>query len=337
MAKQKVALLIPAGQRPKFVLGLAPTDLEVTWVDLSLPDEEKVARCQDADAIIAMPPWFPANILKSCPQVKLVQTLTSGYNRLDIEGIIDLGIPVANNGGVNAATMAEHTIGFMLTLCRRMVELHNSVKGGRWQGGLNADHLMEIAGKTVGIVGLGAVGQALAKRLKGFDVRTIYHTRSEVPMEIQHELDASAVSLDQLLLESDFVTLHVPLTPKTRGMIGEQELAMMKPSSFLLNTCRGPVIDETALYRALKDGSIAGAGLDVFEREPIPDDSSLLQLDNVVFSPHMSGSSHEGTSRSVQFAYANVKRVLGGQAPQSLVSRDRSNVGSGPQSVLHRG
>lgn len=156
-------------------------------------------------------------------------------------------------------------------------------------------------------------------------------------MEIQHELDASAVSLDQLLLESDFVTLHVPLTPKTRGMIGEQELAMMKPSSFLLNTCRGPVIDETALYRALKDGSIAGAGLDVFEREPIPDDSSLLQLDNVVFSPHMSGSSHEGTSRSVQFAYANVKGVLGGQAPQSLVSRDRSNVGSGPQSVLHRG
>jgi len=337
MAKDKVVLLMPAGQRPGVVLGLAPPELEVSWVDLALTDEEKVPLCKDADAIIAMPPWFPANLLKSCPKVRLVQTLTSGYNRLDIEGIIDLGIPVANNAGINAATLAEHTVGFILTLCRKMVALHTSVKEGRWQGGLDPDQLVELYGKTVGIVGLGAVGKELAKRLKGFDVRTIYHTRSEVPTEVQQELNASPVSREQLLLESDFVTLHVPLTPKTRGMIGEQELAMMKPSSYLLNTCRGPVVDEAALYRALKEGLIAGAGLDVFEREPLTSDSPLLQLDNVVFSPHMSGSSHEGSARSVQFAYANVKRVLGGEAPQSLVSRDRSNVGSGPQSVLHRG
>ena len=336
MALWKIALLVPAGHRPQFILDLAPSDMDVTWVDLAMPDEEKVPLCQDADAVIAMPPWFPANLLKSCPKVKLVQTLTSGYNRLDIEGITDLGFPVANNSGVNAATMAEHTIGVMIALCRKLVEMHNNVKSGRWQGTLDPSQMVEINGKVVGIVGLGFTGREVARRLKGFDVRTIYQTRSEVDLAVQQELNAEPASLEVLLRDSDIVTLHTPLTPLTRGMIGEEQLAMMKPSSFLINTSRGPVLDQDALYRALKDRKIAGAGLDVFELEPLASDHPLLGLSNVVFSPHMAGSSAEGTGRSIQYAYDNVRRVLLGEPPLSPVSRDRSNVGSGPQSVLHR-
>ena len=336
MDKWKVALLTPAGQRPQFILGLAPSDMDVTWVDLALPNEDKLALCQEADAVIATPPWFSADLLKGCPKVKLVQTLTSGYNRLDIQGIIDLGIPVANNSGINSATMAEHTIGVMIALCRRLVEMHLSVKEGRWQEHVDSSELMEINGKVVGIIGFGFAGRAVARRLKGFDVRTIYHTRSEVDGDVRKELSAEPTSLEQLLRESDFVTLHVPLTPLTRGMIGEQELAMMKPSSFLINTSRGPVVDQDALYQVLRDGGIAGAGLDVFELEPLVGDHPLLALNNIVFSPHVAGSSAEGTGRSVRFAYDNVRRVLKGDSPLSPVSTDRSNVGFGPQSVLHR-
>ena len=336
MDKWKVALLTPAGQRPQFILGLAPSDLDVIWVDLDLPNEEKLPLCQEADAVIATPPWFSADLLKDCPKVKLVQTLTSGYNRLDIEGIIDLGIPVANNSGINAATMAEHTIGVMIALCRRLVELHLSVREGRWQGHIDPSNLMEINGKVVGIIGFGFAGQAVARRLRGFDVRTIYHTRSEVDGDVREELGAEPTSLEQLLQESDFVTLHVPLTPLTRGMIGEQQLAMMKPSSFLINTSRGPVVDQDALYQVLKDGGIAGAGLDVFDVEPLVADHPLLELKNIIFTPHMAGSSAEGAVRSVRFAYDNVRRVLQGASPLSPVSTDRSNIGSGPQSVLHR-
>ena len=337
MGKWRVALLAPERQRPQFILGLAPPDLDVTWVDLALPDEEKVSLCQEADAVIAAPPWFPAKLLESCPKVKLVQTLSSGYNRLDIEGILDLGIPVANNSGINAATMAEHTIGLMISLCRKMVDMHISVKEGRWHGQLTPSQLVEINGKVVGIIGFGFAGQAVARRLKGFDVRTIYHTRSEVGADLQRELGAEPASLEQLLEESDFVTLHVPLTPMTRGMIGKDQLAMMKSSSFLINTSRGPVIDQDALYEVLRDGGIGGAGLDVFELEPMAAGHPLFTLNNVVFSPHMAGSSAEGAGRSAQYAFENVRRVLMGDSPLSPVSRDRSNVGSGSQSVLHRG
>ena len=336
MSKWRVALLAPERQRPQFILGLAPPDMDVTWVDLALPDEEKVPLCREADAVIATPPWFPANLLENCPGVKLVQTLSSGYNRLDIEGILDLGIPVANNSGINAATMAEHTIGMMISLCRKMLEMHISVKEGRWHGCLEPSQLVEINGKVVGIIGFGFAGQAVARRLKGFDARTIYHTRSEVGAAIQRELVAEPTSLEQLLPVSDFVTLHVPLTPSTRGMIGKDQLAMMKPSSFLINTSRGPVIDQDALYEVLRDGGIAGAGLDVFESEPMTADHPLLTLNNVLLSPHMAGSSAEGAGRSVQYAFENVRRVLMGDSPLSPVSRARSNVGSGSQSVLHR-
>ncbi|MCE2464655.1 MAG: hypothetical protein J4G01_01025, partial [Dehalococcoidia bacterium] len=290
MDKWKVALLIPAGQRPQFILGLAPSDLDVTWVDLDLPNEDKLPLCQEADAVIAAPPWFSADLLKDCPKVKLVQTLTSGYNRLDIQGIIDLGVPVANNSGINAATMAEHTIGVMIALCRRLVEMHLSVKEGRWQGHIDPSNLTEINGKVIGIIGFGFAGQAVARRLRGFDVRTIYHTTSEVNGDVREELGAEPTSLELLLQESDFVTLHVPLTPLTRGMIGELQLAMMKPSSFLINTSRGPVVDQGALYQVLKEGGIAGAGLDVFEMEPLVADNPLLELKSIVLTPHMAGS-----------------------------------------------
>jgi phosphoglycerate dehydrogenase-like enzyme len=178
--------------------------------------------------------------------------------------------------------------------------------------------LFELTNKTVGIIGLGPVGRHVAKRLTGFDTRTIYHDTVELPLEVQKNLKAQPVPMDELLRGSDIVGAHVPLTRRTRGMISERELAMMKPSAVLINTCRGPVVGEEALYRALVDGQIAAAGLDVLEEEPPSKDNPLLDLGNVVVTPHMAYQSVETSGRAAEFAYANISRALAGETPQSL-------------------
>ena len=182
--------------------------------------------------------------------------------------------------------------------------------------------MVEITNKTVGIVGLGRIGKHVAKRLKGFDTVTIYYDILDMPVEVQRELNAEPVSLEELLDRSDIVTLHVPLTRKTRGMIGERELEMMKPAAYLISTCRGPVVDEKALYWALMNGRIAGAGLDVMEQEPTPVDNPLFELDNVVITPHTAGFSHETNLRAAEFAYSNIVRVIAGKPPESLITPD---------------
>ena len=168
----------------------------------------------------------------------------------------------------------------------------------------------------MGIVGLGRVGQQVAKRLTGFDTNTIYYDIVDIPGDIRQRLNAEPVEFDELLRESDFVCLHVPLTQRTRGMISDRELALMKPTSYLINACRGPVVDEKALHRALVDGQIAGAGLDVLEQEPTPTDNPLFDLENVLITPHLAGTSEETNQRAADFAYGNIARVLSGQVPR---------------------
>ena len=173
--------------------------------------------------------------------------------------------------------------------------------------------------KTVGIVGMGRIGKQVAKRLKGFDTRTLFYDVVDVPDDVQKDLNVEPMDFDELLRESDIVTLHVPLTRRTRGMISDRELDMMKPSAFLVNCCRGPVVDERALHRALSQGRIAAAGLDVLEEEPTPEDNPLFDLDNVVITPHMAGPGEESTQRAATFAFYNIGRVLAGETPESLV------------------
>jgi phosphoglycerate dehydrogenase-like enzyme len=234
-----------------------------------------------------------------------------------------MGIPIANNGGANAIAVSEQTIALMVSVCKRMMaQWHSAVQERRWRGDLTGLDMVEITNKTVGVVGLGRIGKQVAKRLKGFDTRTIYYDIVEMTQEVQEELNARPVSFEELLGQSDIVTLHVPLTPRTRGMIGERELDMMKATAFLINACRGPVVDERALYQALQNRRIAGAGLDVLEEEPTPSDNPLFKLDNVVITPHMAGFSYETSLRAADFAYSNIKRVIAGEPPESLITPD---------------
>jgi len=321
MPSVKVVFLTSTKERGEFTKRLAPPDFEVVLVDNNLSDAEKIPLCKDADAIITVPADVSTEILAHCPKVKLIQTLSAGYDRLDVKAIGEMGIPIANNGGANAIAVAEQTIALMISVSKRMMlQWHNAAKERRWRQGLTGLHLEEVTGKTVGIVGLGRVGKQVAKRLKGFDTRTIYYDIVEMTPEIEQELNAQPVPFEELLRQSDIVTLHVPLMRRTRGMIGERELAMMKPTAVLINACRGPVVNEKALYRALRAGRIAGAGLDVLEEEPTPADNPLFQLDNVVITPHMAGWSDETNLRAAEFAFSNIRRVLAGQPPESLVT-----------------
>jgi phosphoglycerate dehydrogenase-like enzyme len=301
------------------MLDNAPDDLEVTVVDPSLSEAEKIELCRDADALITSD--LSTNVLRECPKVKLIQTLSAGYDRLDLESILEMGIPVANNGGANAISVSEQTLALMIGIGRNlMAQWESTTRQRQWRGSLYQTDLSEVTDKTVGIVGLGRIGRQVAKRLTGFDTRTIYYDVEDIPGDVQLEVKAEPVSFDELLETSDIVTLHVPLTRRTRGMMSDREFAMMKPTAFLINLCRGPVVDEAALYRALTEGQIAGAGLDVLEVEPTPADNPLFDLDNVIITPHMAGQSGETALRAAQFACGNILRVLSGAEAESLVT-----------------
>ena len=319
MPSWKVAYFSGVGGRPQVMLAQAPDDLEITVVDPALSEAEKIELCRDADAIITS--GITTNVLQECPNVRLIQTLSAGYDRLDLESILEMGIPVANNGGANAISVSEQTIALMIGVGRNlMAQWDSTTRQRQWRGSLYQTDLSEVTDKTVGIVGLGRIGQQVAKRLTGFDTRTIYYDVIDIPEEIQRDLKAEPVSFDELLESSDIVSLHVPLTRRTRGMMSDREFGMMKPTAFLINLCRGPVVDEAALYRALTEGQIAGAGLDVLEVEPTPTDNPLFDLDNVIITPHMAGQSSETALRAAHFACGNILRVLSGGEAESLVT-----------------
>lgn len=314
----KIAFFSPPGSRAEFMAEQAPQGFELVVVDPNLPDSDKAVLCRDVDAIISSN--VSNDVLRESRNVKLVQTLSAGYDQLDLAAILEMGIPVANNGGANAIAVSEHTIAMMISLSTRLWKQYDITMNQRnWKTGLDQYRIMEITEKIIGIVGLGRIGKQVAKRLKGFDTKTIYSDVVEIDPEVEKDLNVERVELDDLLGEADIITLHVPLTRRTRGMISDRELGLMKPTAFLVNCCRGPVVDEKALHRALTAGTIAAAGLDVLEEEPTPQDNPLFDLDNAVITPHMAGPGEESTQRAATFAFYNIGKVLGGSEPESLV------------------
>ena len=319
MATWKVAYFSGVGGRPSTMLEQAPDEIEVTVVDPALSESENIDLCRDADALVTSD--VSTSVLQECPRVKLIQTLSAGYDRLDLEAILEMGIPVANNGGANAISVSEQTIAMMIGINRNlMAQWDSTTRRREWRSNLYQTDLSEVTDKTVGIVGLGRIGREVAKRLTGFDTQTVFYDVEDVPEDVQREVKASPVPFDELLETSDIVSLHVPLTRRTRGMMSDREFDVMKETAFLINLCRGPVVDEAALYRALTEGKIAGAGLDVLEVEPTPADNPLFELDNVIITPHMAGQSQETALRAARFAYGNILRVLSGQEAESLVT-----------------
>ena len=301
------------------VASLALSDFQVVGMSTAVPDQEKVEIVKDADFLMLHGGRLSEVVLRAATRVRLLQLLSAGYENVDLTLTGELGIPVANVGGANRQGVAEMAVALMLGVYRRLVQLDAGVRAGGWRQGLSTGFdTFELAEKTVGIVGFGRIGQMVAARLRGFDNTVLYHDVVPYP-EAERELGAERVSLDDLLRESDVVTIHVPLLPENYGLIGERELSLMKPTAILVNTARGPVVDEAALISALKAGRIRGAGLDVFQQEPINRDNPLLGMESVLLTPHAAGGTYESWPRRARFAYQNFQRVMEGKEPLSLV------------------
>jgi phosphoglycerate dehydrogenase-like enzyme len=256
---------------------------------------------------------------RAAPRLKLVQLLSAGYDAVDLEAARRAKVPVTNNGGANAVSVAEHTLMLMLATSRKLVWQHANVAGGRWRGNGPAPRMYELFDKTLGIVGLGTIGKKVARLAQAFGMRVQYYDIARLSEDAEDALGVRFRLLRELLQTSDVVSLHVPLNASTRHLIGAGEIALMKPSAMLINTSRGPVVDEPALTRALGEGKLLGAGLDVFDREPPPADNPLFALDNVVLTAHFAGPTWDNHVARFRNAFDNVQRVHRGERPLWVV------------------
>jgi phosphoglycerate dehydrogenase-like enzyme len=257
---------------------------------------------------------------KSAPNLKLVQLLSAGYDRCDIEAARRAGVPICNNGGANSTAVSEHALLLMLAVCRRVVWQHTNVAAGRWRGN-NVDDvkLYELKGRTLGIIGLGTIGKKTARLAQAFGMTVQYYDILRLTEDRADALGVKFALFDEVLRTSDIVSLHVPLIKETRHMIGAAQLRMMKPTAYLINTCRGPVVDEPALVEALQSGTIAGAGLDVFDQEPPPPNNPLFALQNVVLTAHFAGPTWENQYTRFRNGFDNCQRVIRGEKPLWII------------------
>lgn len=255
------------------------------------------------------------------PNLRIVANVAVGYDNIDVPACTARRVAVTNTPGVLDETTADFAWTLLMAAGRRLIEADRLARSGAWTR-WNLDQLCgtDIWGKTLGIIGLGRIGRAVARRAAGFRMRVLYHNTKRAPVEIEKELNAEYVSRDTLFEQSDFISLHVPLNDATRGLIGPGELAKMKRSAFLINTTRGPVVQEAALIEALERDQIAGAGLDVFEREPLIPDG--LRRDNVVLAPHLGSASIETRTKMAMIAVDNAVAFFSGQRPPTILNPD---------------
>lgn len=250
--------------------------------------------------------------------LKMIANMAVGYDNIDVEAATERGIIVTNTPGVLDETTADTALMLLLAAARRLGEAERLVRSGRWDA-WGPKQLVgpDVWGKTLGIIGFGRIGQAVARRARGFGMDVLYTARSSKE-EVEEELGARRVELEELLEESDFVSIHTPLTDETQHLVGKAELEAMKSTAVLVNTSRGPVVDETALAEALENGGIFAAGLDVYEEEPKVH-PKLLELENVVLAPHIGSASIETRNRMAEMAAGNLRAVLNGQEPENPV------------------
>jgi phosphoglycerate dehydrogenase-like enzyme len=291
----------------------APDSFVLTLVDFKHPDENLQALLSHADAIIGQVNLSDSQF-KSAGKLKIIQTLSAGYDKIDLEKAGQFKVRIANNDGENAVSVAEHVLMLIFALYRRLLFHHHSVTNGPWK---NLKHTnRELSGKTLGIYGLGHVGKALAQRASALGVKVQYFDILR-QFEAEKKWRLKYVFPEDLLKSSDIISYHVPKTKFTRKIINHNSLKQMRPDALLINTSRGDVQDETAIYEALSSGQISGAGIDVFEVEPLPENSPLRKLKNVVLTPH-SSPDMESYIRTIRNALDNLIRVSKFEEPQSL-------------------
>ncbi|MGA9174011.1 MAG: D-glycerate dehydrogenase [Thermoactinomyces sp.] len=298
-------------------------DLDVVTNKTAWTQEEIIQRLQGKDAILCtVTDPIDEKVMDACPDLQIISNYGVGYNHIDLEAASKRGIVVTNTPDVLTEATADLTWALLLDVARRVTEGDRLVRQGRWRGW--APSFMqgtEVTGKTLGIIGMGRIGRAVARRARGFAMNIYYYSRTRLPLEIERELGLQFANIDSLLKASDFVSLHTPYTRDTHHLIGAKELELMKESAFLINTARGAVVDENALIRALQEKKIAGAGLDVYEREPIVPES-LIELDNVVLAPHVGSATKETRRAMAELAVQNLLDYFGGKKPRYIVNED---------------
>ncbi|MEK6939768.1 MAG: D-glycerate dehydrogenase [Nanoarchaeota archaeon] len=289
--------------------------------DQDIPKKELLKEVKQCDALLSLlTEKVDAEVLNANPKLKVVSNYAVGYDNIDVKAATAKGIPVCNTPGVLENAVAEHTFALMLALSKRIVEADRFTRAGkykRWEPMLLLG--TELEGKTIGIIGLGRIGAGVAERARnGMGVKVLYHDIKR-NKEFEKKYQAKFVSKSELLKKSDFVSLHVPLLPSTRHLIGAKELAMMKKTAYLINTSRGPVVDEKALVEALQKKHIAGAGLDVYEHEPklTP---GLTKLKNVVLTPHTASATIEARTAMSELAAQNIIDVLQGRKAKFTIN-----------------
>ena len=319
MAARSIFVTWPMEAAVRAILEQVAT-VRTSHTEHELPLPELIRHVADVEAIIPMGAHhIPEPVITAAPRLRIVAVAAVGYNIVDVAAATRRGILVTNTPGVLTDTTADMAWALMLGVARRVPESDRFVRAGKWTG-VYWSQLMgaDVHGTTLGIIGLGRIGQAIARRAQGFGMRVLYHKRTRDP-EAERSVGAEYRSKAELLRESDFVVLSIPLTPETRHIIGADELALMKPTAFLVNVARGPVVDEAALVEALRAGRIAGAGLDVFEEEP-KIHPGLLELENVALTPHIGSASGATRRRMATRAAENCVAALRGERPPNLVN-----------------
>jgi phosphoglycerate dehydrogenase-like enzyme len=296
---------------------LLPKGFDLQWT----AHADVPAAIQDADFLCGFigPLTTEALVSAAGNRLKLVQLMSVGYDRFNLDGARAAKLPVSVNGGANAIAVAEHAVMMMLATLKRVHELDAAVRGGGWRSASHSDRVYELWHSTVGIVGMGRIGQEVATRLAGWDANIVYYDPFRLTPEREQALGVRYVELDELLRMADVVTVHVPLNAQTRHLIDAESLSIMKSTSVLVNTARGELVDEVALVQALKEGRILGAGLDVLGQEPPPADHPIFALSNVVLTPHTAGPTWQSFPRRFANCFANIEGVQNGEKAQWVV------------------
>ncbi len=294
------------------------------WRDIEPPLREYfLEQVSIADGVVAIPgatTKMDREAIDTGKKLRIISSYSVGYDHIDVEYATEKGILVTNTPGVLTDATADLAFGLLLMAARRMSEGERLMRSGGWRyWGPRMLLGQQVAGSSLGIIGLGRIGQAMAKRARGFDMKLYYTGRNRRP-ELEKELGISFLSFEDLLGTCDFISIHCPLSPETRSLIGEKELKKMKDTAILINTSRGPVVDQKALARALKEEWIAGAGLDVFEKEPMGPEDPLLQLDNIVMTPHLGSASVKTREDMATVAISNLLAGLEGKTPPNLLN-----------------
>lgn len=315
--------VLVTGKLPQAAIALVEEQHEVVMNtrEEPMPRQEIMSQIGDKEGLLCMiSDKIDEELLAHAPNLRMVANYGVGFDNIDLAAATKRGIRVSNTPGVLSDATADLSFALLLAVARRVIEGDRMTRSGKFKPWSPMVFLgTEVTGKTLGIVGLGQIGKAVARRARGFDMPILYHKRTRLPEEEERALNATYADLPELLAKSDFVSLHVNLTDATRHLIGEAELKLMKPSAFLINVARGPVVDEKALTEALQNRTIAGAGLDVYEKEPqlFP---GLAELDNVVLLPHVGSATVETRSNMALLAVENLLAGLAGRKPRNCLN-----------------